>query len=88
MICSEKQLAKKFRMVKPGSGGSERLLTLRLNSATGPVTLISMNAPTLWEALCDTMYRTALATFGKRSSKSHDWFEAKSTVMTPVIEAK
>ena len=41
-----------------------------------------------WEALRDTMYHTALATFGKRSSKSHDWFEAKSTVMTPVIEAK
>ena len=41
-----------------------------------------------WEALRDTMYRTALATFGKRSSKSHDWFEARSTVMTPVIEAK
>ena len=41
-----------------------------------------------WEVLRDTMYRTALATFGKRSSKSHDWFEAKSTVMTPVIEAK
>ena len=41
-----------------------------------------------WEALPDTKYRIALATFGKRSSKSHDWFEAKSTVMTPVIEAK
>ena len=41
-----------------------------------------------WEALRDTMYCIALATFGKRSSKSHDWFEAKSTVMTPVIEAK
>ena len=41
-----------------------------------------------WEALRDTMYRTALATFGKRSSKSHDWFEAKSTVITPVTEAK
>ena len=26
--------------------------------------------------------------FGKRFSKSHDWFEAKSTVMTPVIETK
>ena len=25
-----------------------------------------------WEALRDTMHRTALATFGKRSSKSHD----------------
>ena len=31
-----------------------------------------------WEGLRDTMYHTALATFGKRSSKSHDWFEAKS----------
>ena len=41
-----------------------------------------------WEALRDTMYRTALATFGKRSSESHDQFKAKSTVMTPVIEAK
>ena len=41
-----------------------------------------------WEALRDTMYCTALATFGKRSSKSHDWFKAKSTVMTTVTEAK
>ena len=41
-----------------------------------------------WEALHGTMYRTALATFGKRSSKSHDWFEVKSAVMTPVNEAK
>ena len=41
-----------------------------------------------WQVLRDTMYRTALATFSKRSSKSHDWFEAKSTVMTPVTEAK
>ena len=41
-----------------------------------------------WEALRDTMYRNALATFGKRSSKSHDWLEAKSTVMTRVIEVR
>lgn len=41
-----------------------------------------------WETLRDTMHRTALATFGKKTSKSHDWFEAKSNVMTPVIEAK
>ena len=33
-----------------------------------------------WEALRDTMCRSALATFWKSSSKSHDWFEAKSTV--------
>ena len=33
-------------MVEPGRGGSERLLTLRLNSAIGSVTLISVYAPT------------------------------------------
>ena len=36
-----------LRMVEPGSGGSERLLTFRLNSTKGPVTLISVYAPTL-----------------------------------------
>ena len=41
-----------------------------------------------WEVLRGTMYRTALASFGKRSSKSHDWFEARSTVIAPVIEAR
>ena len=34
-------------MVEPGSGGSERLLTLHPNSTTDPVTLISMYAPPL-----------------------------------------
>ena len=41
-----------------------------------------------WEALRDTMHRTALATFGKRSTKSHYWFKGKPTVMTTVIDAK
>ena len=36
-----------LRMVEPDSSGSERLPTLRLNSITGPVTLISVYAPTL-----------------------------------------
>ena len=36
-----------LRMVEPGSGGSEPLLTLRLNSTTDPFTLISVYAPTL-----------------------------------------
>ena len=36
-----------LRMVEPGSDGSERLLTLCLNFTTGPVTLISVYAPTL-----------------------------------------
>jgi len=41
-----------------------------------------------WEALCDTMHCTALATFGKKTSKSHYCYEAKSTEITPTIEAK
>ena len=36
-----------LRMVEPGSSDSEHLLTLCLNSTTGPVTLISVYAPTL-----------------------------------------
>ncbi|KAK2185409.1 hypothetical protein NP493_238g03040 [Ridgeia piscesae] len=38
--------------------------------------------------LRDTMHRTALAIFWKKTSKIHDWFDAKSTEMTPVIETK
>jgi len=34
------------------------------------------------------MHRTALATFGRKTLKSHDWFEAKSAEMIPVVEAK
>ena len=36
-----------LRMVDQGSGGFERLLTLRLNSTTGPVISVSVYAPTL-----------------------------------------
>ena len=42
----------------------------------------------MWETLRDTIYCIALAIFGKKTSKSHDWYEAKSSEMTPVIEAK
>ena len=41
-----------------------------------------------WDTLRDTMHRTALTIFGKKTSDIHDWFEAKLTEMTPVIEAK
>ena len=34
-------------MIEPGSNGSERLLTLRLNTAAGPVTLVIVYAPTM-----------------------------------------
>ena len=41
-----------------------------------------------WEILRDTMHGTALATFGEKNSKTHDWFDAKSTEVRPIIEAK
>ena len=40
-------------MIESGSNGSERLLTLRLNTTAGPVTLVSVYAPTL-SATLDT----------------------------------
>ena len=47
-----------------------------------------VSATEKWEILRDTMHRTALATFGKYTSNTHDWFDAKSSAMRPVIEAK
>ena len=44
MLCSKEQCAS---MTEPGSNGSERLLTLRLNTTAGPVTLISVYASTM-----------------------------------------
>ena len=40
-------------MIEPGSNGSERLLTLRLNTTAGPVTPVSVYAPTM-SATSDT----------------------------------
>ena len=36
-----------LKMVEPPTDGSERILTLRLNTTTCPITLISVYAPTL-----------------------------------------
>ncbi|KAJ8047825.1 N-acetylated-alpha-linked acidic dipeptidase 2 [Holothuria leucospilota] len=41
-----------------------------------------------WEELRNNIHRTALAIIGKKTSKSQDWFEAKSSEMVSVIEAK
>lgn len=41
-----------------------------------------------WIHLYISVHTSALAIFGKKTSQSSDWFEAKSAVMTPVIEAK
>lgn len=40
-----------------------------------------------WPELLNTIHSIALATFGKKNSKSHLWFEATMIEMTPVIEA-
>ena len=42
-------------MIEPGSNGSERRLTLRINTTAGPVTLVSVYAPTM-SAASDTKY--------------------------------
>ena len=41
-----------------------------------------------WQILRDTMHRTSLDAFGRKTSKTHDWFDTKSTEMRPVIEAR
>ena len=40
------------------------------------------------DQLCEAIHTTALATFGKRISKSSDWFKARSSMVTSVIVAK
>ncbi|KAL7879729.1 hypothetical protein SRHO_G00019830 [Serrasalmus rhombeus] len=144
-------------MVEPDDKGSEHLLTLRLHTSEGPVTLISAYAPTLtstpeakdefytnlndviknihrsehlvllgdlnarvggdhnswssclgsfgvgkinengytcntasesWKYLREAIQKSALAIFGRKTSKNCDWFDAKSAELTPVIEIK
>ncbi|XP_076065306.1 uncharacterized protein LOC143039313 [Oratosquilla oratoria] len=41
-----------------------------------------------WNHLRDTFQKTALATFGKKTSKNNDWFDDKLSEMSPVIDAK
>ena len=62
-----------LRMVEPGSGASERLLTLHLNSTTGPVTLISVYAPTLYATpdTIDIFYKNLSSIIRNIPSKEH-----------------
>ncbi|XP_072179816.1 uncharacterized protein [Diadema setosum] len=41
-----------------------------------------------WDHLLETIQKTALHSFGRKTSKNCDWFEAKSNVMMPIIDAK
>ena len=55
------------------------------DSLPGPPTA---NAQDRWKHFRDAVYNAAMSTFGKKTSKSADWFKAHSEEMTPVIEAK
>ena len=41
-----------------------------------------------WNQLCEAIHTTTLATLGKKTSKSSNWFEAKSSGITPVVVAE
>ncbi|XP_047490815.1 uncharacterized protein LOC125040304 [Penaeus chinensis] len=41
-----------------------------------------------WQSLKSAMHSCALATFGRKKTKSSDWFETKSKILNPVIVKK
>ena len=41
-----------------------------------------------WQFIRDTIYNSALQTFGKQTKKSEDWFESNLPVIQPVIKTK
>ena len=48
----------------------------------------SSNASERWNSFRDAVYTAALKVFGKKKSKSHDWFEENVTTLVPLIDAK
>ena len=48
----------------------------------------SSGETTSWTDIRETVYKTALDTFGKKSQKSPDWFEENLETMLPLIEHK
>uniref|UniRef100_A0ABM5FF36 Uncharacterized protein n=1 Tax=Pogona vitticeps TaxID=103695 RepID=A0ABM5FF36_9SAUR len=48
----------------------------------------NVNAPERWEHFKNTVYNTALSTFGKKTRKMADWFKAHSEELMPAIEDK
>ena len=51
----------------------------------GPV---DANAPERWEHFKNAVYNTVLSTFGKKTKKTADWFEAHLEELMPAIEDK
>ena len=48
----------------------------------------SASALERWEHFRDALYNATMTTFGKKISKSADWFETHSNEMVPVIQEK
>lgn len=48
----------------------------------------SANASERWGHFRDAVYNAAMSTFGKKASKSADWFEAHLVELIPVIVEK
>ena len=46
------------------------------------------NAPGRWEHFKNAVYNITLSTFGKKTKKKADWFEAHSEELMPPIEEK
>ena len=46
------------------------------------------NAPEWWEHFKNAVHNTALSTFGKKTKKMADWFEAHSDELMPAIKDK
>ena len=51
-------------------------------------TITEKSALGKWAKLRNTIYRTVVDTFGKKTSKTCNWLDSKATVMMPVIEDK
>ena len=46
------------------------------------------SAVEIWKYIRDSIYNTAMSTFGKRKKQNVDWFEANLEKMEPAIQAK
>ena len=61
-------------MIEPPTGGSERILTLRLSTSSGPVNLVTAYAPTLYlnlESMKDQFYNVLDHNIGMLTPSEH-----------------
>ena len=100
LVCCRMKLSpKKFFLSK--AKGKPRLNTANMQDPVlvsqftdlfekeyAPETDGSDSAEKRWQSLKTAMHSCALATFGKKNTKSSDWFEAKSKELDPIISNK